>query len=931
MFAGTILNHRDPPHTPPPPTMSQYGQSPQRPRREPTTGQRYYNGGRGGRGGRRYLDERRYYHHTAAVAVPVDADWSSITFWVFACAIFFIFIIFIALIFAIPKDDNDDNNKGHKHAVWDDDDGADDEEELRSVAPWAKQGLTCPSGTRPYDRLDAQTEGLSECVVRAGYPKAIDAEILDPKADPCESFEAFSCGNWAEGSKSDAGSMDRAFTEAWTWNLRLLDHVESQEASRTLFPWDDVQMGEELLFKKMIDSCVRSMASHHHHDEKSTRASVGAMIKLLDSSVDKEGPRGLGWTTAALAMHGIPSVLVVEAQRNPLNRREPLLYLEQWGSLGATPGAYRKRMDPDRHKGFIVHACSILGKLDRLLVDTDSCATTVLSLEKRLLSFGSGQAHSSDDDDVVDYLRKDFSSDLVTHGDFRHVVGFEFAAGFYEGLSFHMDSNLFSTVSEARVWMHSREYFERLGRTVEQYPDAWDLYLRVAIVSDAMHYTRGMGVGDIPNKLVRAAMQRELYRLMHTRPGAAGGEAIMPWNERRRSTHMRGHVFDHTVTSAPPPPLPKRSSSAASSSSSSNGKGLIDPDQRPRKLSVSQACVKAASLYLPEVVDDTYAAVAGVIEGKNRRIVEEIVRRVMASMTRQISTSPHLDEETREEAIRKARSIIVRVGTPWKDRPPLHKGLTLSSDSFYANSLEARSWHISQSFACVFDTQGISESFDDPQNARGRRVRFDMPNYAVNAYYDPSENSISILAGILRSPFFDARYSNISLYATIGAIVGHELAHAFDSNGIWFDSEGDARLWLSRDQAVKYTEREQCFVRQYETRRTRLGNLQNGTTTLAENIADGLGLSAAYAAAAPSTKGEIQEFLLAYSQLWCAKISPEEEKKRIGTDPHAVPEARVNGAIRNLRDLRDGKSPLEKAYGCKQGDSMVPKHPCRIW
>ena len=874
----------------------------------------------GGTGTRRYIRPRQHprlpYHHPRGYPPPAVSDggyWGSITFWVFACAIFFIFVIFIALIFAIPKDDDDKDNQHHKHAIWDDDDGADDEEEIRSVAPWGKRGLACPSGTRPYDRLDAQTEGLAECVIRAGYPKAIDLEIQNPKANPCQSFEAFSCGRWAQGSSEEdrtttVVAFDRGFTEAWTWNLRLLDHVESVEASRTLFPWDDTEKEEELLFKQMIDSCVKSSGGQ----ESSTRASVEAMIKLLDSAADKKdgGARGFGWVTAALAMHGIPSVLVLEAHRNPTNRREPLLYLEQWGSLGASPEAYHKRMDAGRHKEFIAHACSILKRLERLPVDVESCATTVLSLEKRLLSFVKGP-----DQNVIRYLRTEFSNDLVTHGDFRHVVGFEFAAGFYEGLSYHMDSNLFSTVSESRVWLHNRQYFERLGRTVEQYPDAWSLYLRVAIVSDAMHYARAMG-GDVPTKLLRSAMQRELYRLMHTRPGAGGGEPIMPWNDRRRSAHMRGHVFDHTVAS-----VPRKSSSSPPS-------GMIDPDSRPRKESVSQACIKAAALYLPEAVDDTYAAAAGAI--KNRHIVEKVVHRVLAAMILQISSSPHLDEETRQEAVHKARSIIVRVATPWKDRPPLHKGLILNSDSFYANSLETRSWHISQSFAWVFDTQGISESFDDPLNARGRRARFDMANYAVNAYYDPSENSISILAGIMRSPFFDSRYSNISLYATMGAIVGHELSHAFDSNGIWFDSEGDARLWLSREQVIKYIKREQCYVRQYESRRTRLGNLANGTTTLGENIADGLGLRAAYAAAAPSNREEIQEFLTAYAQMWCARLSPEEERKRIETDEHSVPEARINGAIRNLRD-RQGKSPLETAYDCKPGDSMVPKTPCSVW
>lgn len=827
-------------------------------------------------------------------------------------------VLFLVLIFTVPKNDDEDHH--HKqHADFDDDDGADDDggemaRETSSIAPWAKRNLSCPRGTRPYDRLDAQSEGLAECVIRAPWPKAVDHTIIDTKADPCHSFEAFACGRWAEGSEREVS--DRAFTEAWTWNLRLLDHVEKQEASRTLFPWDDVSQDEELRFRQMVKSCVLSLGER---DGASTKDSVESLIRLLDT-IDNSGHtglQGLGWTTAALAMHGVPNLMRVEAHRNPLNRREPLLYLERWGFLGGAPEAYHKRTDQEKHRRLVEHACGILVRLGRLQghVDVDVCALTVISIEKRLM-----KTYTEDDEttqaNIVDYLRRELVDDMVTHGDLPHVMGFDFARGFYQGLLYHMDSELADQVSGARVWLHRRSYFEELGRVVERHPEGTAIFLRVAVVLDAMNYCSSMG-GDIPEALVRVASRRELHRLLHTRPGSFGGIPRMPWSPEARLTHLWGHVFDHTVAPSPSP----RAAPAAG--------GEIDPDPRPYLPGVAQACIKAAALYLPEIVDDTYAAAADTLAEK-RHLVENVTRHVLDALVHQIEVSAFLDDETRAEALRKARAILIRVAVPWTDRPPLHEGLDLDSPSFYTNAVEGRSWHTAQIFASTFDS-GRGEAFQDPVNARGRKSRFDMPNFAVNAYYDPSENTISILAGILRAPFFDQRYSNISLYATIGAVVGHELSHAFDSHGIWWDAEGDARLWLSQKQAAQYRTRTQCYVREYGSMRTRLGNLVNGSSTLGENIADGMGLRAAYAAVVPSSKAEIREFLEAYAQLWCSKLSAEEERKRIATDVHSVPEVRINGAIRNLRDPHDGQSPLIKAYGCKMGDPMVKKNPCAIW
>jgi putative endopeptidase len=53
----------------------------------------------------------------------------------------------------------------------------------------------------------------------------------------------------------------------------------------------------------------------------------------------------------------------------------------------------------------------------------------------------------------------------------------------------------------------------------------------------------------------------------------------------------------------------------------------------------------------------------------------------------------------------------------------------------------------------------------------------------VNAGYNPQTNSIDITAAIVQPPFYVPGADAAVNYCTIGAVIGHELTHGFDSNG----------------------------------------------------------------------------------------------------------------------------------------------------
>ena len=59
-----------------------------------------------------------------------------------------------------------------------------------------------------------------------------------------------------------------------------------------------------------------------------------------------------------------------------------------------------------------------------------------------------------------------------------------------------------------------------------------------------------------------------------------------------------------------------------------------------------------------------------------------------------------------------------------------------------------------------------------------------MTPQTVNAYYNPAMNEIVFPAAILQPPFFDLNADDAVNYGGIGAVIGHEIGHGFDDQGV---------------------------------------------------------------------------------------------------------------------------------------------------
>lgn len=304
-----------------------------------------------------------------------------------------------------------------------------------------------------------------------------------------------------------------------------------------------------------------------------------------------------------------------------------------------------------------------------------------------------------------------------------------------------------------------------------------------------------------------------------------------------------------------------------------------------------------------------------------KKIALGMVDEILATMKERLAELTWLSDSTRQKAIHKVSTILPKIGYP--DQWRKWDGLKVSRASHIANVLSVREFNFQYRLA------KIGKPID--------KGEWGMAPQIVNAYYNPTRNEIVFPAGILQSPFFDEKAEAVLNYGGFGAVIGHELIHAFDDQGSQYDAEGNLKTWWSPEDRKNFEARADLVRRQYDAF-TVLDSLHvNGALTLGENIADIFGARMSYYAWKRSLKGKPapekaqgftaeQRFFLAFAQIWAGKYRDEALRTQIATNPHSPGHFRVIGPLSNL-------SEFYEAFGVKEGDAMyrVDSMRANIW
>jgi len=334
--------------------------------------------------------------------------------------------------------------------------------------------------------------------------------------------------------------------------------------------------------------------------------------------------------------------------------------------------------------------------------------------------------------------------------------------------------------------------------------------------------------------------------------------------------------------------------------------------QQPRH----ERCIDSTQTVLGELLGQQY--VARYFPPTAKQTATTLVDALVRVMGEELGRLDWMSEPTKQTAQGKLAKLVRMIGYPekWRAYP-----FDVERDDFAGNLMRA----------ATFETRRQLAKAGKPVD----RGEWRMNAFAVNAYYDPTQNSTALLAGILQPPFFGQDRSVAANLGGIGMVIGHELTHGFDDQGAQFDADGNLHNWWAKEDAAKFAANGQCVAAQYATFEALPKQFVNGKLTLGENIADLGGVKMAFHAYralrtdAPKRYvadgyDEDQQFFIAVAQASCTKDRPAELQRRLTVDPHAPPKFRVYGALRNLK-------AFSAAFSCAPGTPMNPATSCSVW
>ena len=301
---------------------------------------------------------------------------------------------------------------------------------------------------------------------------------------------------------------------------------------------------------------------------------------------------------------------------------------------------------------------------------------------------------------------------------------------------------------------------------------------------------------------------------------------------------------------------------------------------------------------------------------------EKMIANVIAAYKDRIKALDWMSDSTKVKAIQKLDKFTVKIGYPdkWKDYSSME---VKEGNTFYDNMIAVQTWGFKDNL----------DRIDEPVD----RTEWGMSPQTVNAYFNPFNNEIVFPAAILQPPFYDYKADEAVNYGGMGAVIGHEISHAFDDSGARFDANGNLANWWTDADLENFTKRGDKLAEQYSGVEVLDSVFINGKFTLGENIGDLGGVLAAYDGLQRFYKENgrpdnidgftpEQRFFMSWATVWRTKSREEALRNQVKTDPHSPGMTRATQPLLNV-------DAFYEAFDIKEGDAMyvAPDDRVRIW
>ena len=291
-----------------------------------------------------------------------------------------------------------------------------------------------------------------------------------------------------------------------------------------------------------------------------------------------------------------------------------------------------------------------------------------------------------------------------------------------------------------------------------------------------------------------------------------------------------------------------------------------------------------------------------------KKDVVEMTKKIIETYKVRIKANNFLEDATKEKAIVKLSSMKIKMGYPD------------SYDEFY-DTLEVRdedSYFDAMTRIQKRNLEHKLEKLLKPTNFND----WAMPGHMVNACYDPFKNDITFPAAILQKPFYSLAQSKEENLGGIGAVIGHEISHAFDNNGAHFDERGMLKDWWTEEDLKRFEALTKGMIEQWDGIPFHGGKV-NGTLVVSENIADNGGMAVTIQIANELENPDFKAYFVNWAKVWCIKAKEKFIRLLLMRDVHSPAELRANMNPRNFKEWYE-------AYDVKDTDKMFIPEDKRV-
>ena len=329
------------------------------------------------------------------------------------------------------------------------------------------------------------------------------------------------------------------------------------------------------------------------------------------------------------------------------------------------------------------------------------------------------------------------------------------------------------------------------------------------------------------------------------------------------------------------------------------------------------AAVSSPEKFAYQLASGMYSEPVGLYYGEKyfgeeaKQDITEIVRQIVATYQKRIAENDILEQATKDKAILKLSRMGLKLAYPDRVEEIYDQLVFDEKKSLFEIVASLKKIRMEDNFA------KLGQEVD--------RTHWAMPGHMVNACYDPFVNDITFPAAILQPPFYSIHQTRSENLGGIGAVIGHEISHAFDSNGAKCDELGNLNNWWTKTDERKFNKKVNAMIKQFDGIELPWGTV-NGKFTVSENIADNGGMAVTLDIMSRTEGVSFEEYFANWARVWCQKAKPEYRALLLQVDVHGPNYLRANMPPRNFPEWY-------AAFQVKKTDGMylAPSKRVVIW